>query len=369
MSLPVRTRTQDRIQLITTFLQGINATYSYQTPPNNNDETLESQAESTLRRCLVENHNRLNNLENHISNKPISSPPGNSSQGSYSTVLDTLEAHRGEISEQYTELENRFDNLERGVHDIGDQIGTINGKFEDVESDFINHVDEIDVKLSTAVSKLDDKLQVIEGDIKKDIYELRMEIELFGFYQRREAARTQNYALRRLYETVQHVPVRYAKPDGNIIFMYHDTATELSSWKRKKVGFYWDLHSERNHGELISLHQRYQIPLDRWAYDDETDADSDDLDPRPDPPSSLEEAVQRYRQKAVFALFEELGLNYARFKSQFKRATEITSKVKMKRQPDYDDLVGSARKQRQVQDDSTTEPIDSTDSMMSHDSS
>jgi hypothetical protein len=108
---------------------------------------------------------------------------------------------------------------------------------------------------------------------------------------------------------------------------------KVPTWPVQSVGYYWKMHERENHWKLIEAHQFYQLDFRHWALSNDGASDSShgtiDLDL---PVRTLEQAVAVYPDRAVMALFNELGLVYSRFQEQVERE-QLRPTVLQKRSP------------------------------------
>ena len=74
--------------------------------------------------------------------------------------------------------------------------------------------------------------------------------------------------------------------------------------------------------KLIKEHQFYSINYADWAFDHDGDVGEDEENIQSDPepgPQSMDDAVKKYRDRAVEVLFNELGLVYWSIHDQVMR--------------------------------------------------
>jgi hypothetical protein len=100
---------------------------------------------------------------------------------------------------------------------------------------------------------------------------------------------------------------------------------KVPTWPVRRVGYYWKMHNQKNYKKLVDAHLFYQLDFRHWALGDNDEASdnsyvTDDLDL---PVATLEQAVSKYPDRAVMALFNELGLVYSRFQEQVERNSYV----------------------------------------------
>jgi hypothetical protein len=112
------------------------------------------------------------------------------------------------------------------------------------------------------------------------------------------------------------------------------------------------MHNQENHQKLVDTHLFYQLDFRHWALNEGSDSsyETDDLDY---PATTLEQAVSIYPDRAVMALFNELGLVYSRFQEQVERQ-QLRPTVLQKRSP-KDTSSKLERRVKRPSDGSTTE--------------
>ena len=102
------------------------------------------------------------------------------------------------------------------------------------------------------------------------------------------------------------------------------------------------------------MHHFYQLDFRHWAFSNDEASDNsyetDDLDL---PVATLEQAVSMYPDRAVMALFNELGLVYSRFQEQVERQ-QLRPTVLQKRSP-QDTSSKLERPVKRLSNESTTE--------------
>lgn len=115
---------------------------------------------------------------------------------------------------------------------------------------------------------------------------------------------------------------------------------------------------------LIAEHQFYGINFRDWAClsGDESEYETEDEDE--DELQTLSEAVAKYPDRAVLALFNQLGLVYSNFREQFDRQKTLETAEPEKRALDANSATGfsslkrlATKKARNPSSGSTTEVI------------
>jgi len=110
--------------------------------------------------------------------------------------------------------------------------------------------------------------------------------------------------------------------------------------------------------KLVAEHKFYNINYKHWACRLEGNSDSDDDELAGSDPITIEEAVGRYPDRAVMALFNVLGLEYSRFRDQTlrdqSRREQHTTHEKRFRE---ESLTGRSIRKKRNSLGSTTEPL------------
>jgi len=117
---------------------------------------------------------------------------------------------------------------------------------------------------------------------------------------------------------------------------------------------------------LIAEHRFYEINFRDWAClsGDESERETEDEDEGEDEPQTLSEAVAKYPDRAVLALFNQLGLVYSNFQEQFDRQKTLETAEPEKRALDANSATSfsslerpATKKARNPSSGSTTEMI------------
>ncbi len=265
--------------------------YGHITPPSEHDD---SDCTRFIGCCLVElnleqqrYNERLQLIEKHTRGSPYSGP-------TFSSQNDKIEG----IWEEIGELKSKVDNIEDKVQDIEDKVQDIEDKLTSIEEKSQEQFETLQAEI---------------GDLETKVDSLETKFNKVMFEQDVWASRQRNSLASRLHQPVHLVGMSYMNADGKAVL-------KVPTWPVKSVGYYWKMHNRENHKKLIDAHLFYQLDFRHWALsDDEGSNDSymtDDLD---QPITTLKHAVSMYPDRAVMALFNELGLVYSRFQEQVER--------------------------------------------------
>jgi outer membrane murein-binding lipoprotein Lpp len=324
--------------------------YGHITPPNEEDD---SDCTRFIGRCLVEindeqrRHNeRLQTIEQHNRGSPYDGP-------TFSSQNDKIEG----IWEEVGELKSKVDNIEDKVQDIEDKLISANDKSDEQYNHLLAEIGDLESKVDSLESKVDsleskvDSLESKVDSLESKVDSLEVKFDKVMFEQDVWALRQRNSLASRFYQPVFLVGMSYIDANGRPVL-------KVPTWPVKNVGFYWKMHNRENHKKLIDAHHFYQLDFRHWALsDDETSDNSYETDDLDHPITTLEQAVLMYPDRAVMALFNELGLVYSRFQEQVERE-QLRSTVLQKRSP-KDTSSKLERRVKRPSDGSTTELVGS----------
>jgi hypothetical protein len=290
--------------------------YGHITPPNEHDD---SDCTRFISRCLVEL-----NEEQRRYNERLQVVEFNTNRGSqndettFSSIDDKVDAiweEIGELKSKVGNIEDKVLSIEDAVVKMKDDILEIDSKIDDSEACLIHSIEQLEKNVDGRFSDLESKVDLLEVKFDKVMFEQ----EVWGLRQR-------NGLADRLYQPVQLVGRSYIDADGKPVL-------KSPTWPVKSVGYYWKMHNSENHKRLVDMHLFYQLDFRHWALSNDEASDNsyetDDLDL---PVATLEQAVSMYPDRAVMALFNELGLVYSRFQEQVERQ-QLRPTVLQKRSP------------------------------------
>jgi outer membrane murein-binding lipoprotein Lpp len=298
------------------------------TPPNEEDD---SDCARFIGCCLVEL-----NKEQQQHDKRLQMIELHASRGSptFSSQNDKIDA----IWQEFGELRSKVDNIEDKVQDIEDTLTSMEEKNEERFDSLESKVDSLESKVDSLESKVDsleskvdsleskvDSLESKVDSLESKVDSLEVKFDKVMFEQEVWGLRQRNGLASRLYEPVQPVGMSYIDTNRKPVL-------KVPTWPVRSVGYYWKMHNQENHKKLIDAHLFYQLDFRYWALSDEASDNSYETDDLDLPVATLEQAVLMYPDRAVMALFNELGLVYSRFQEQFERQ-QLRPTILQKRSP------------------------------------
>jgi outer membrane murein-binding lipoprotein Lpp len=345
--------------------------YGHITPPSEEDD---SDCTRFIGRCLVELNEeqrrcneRLFDIE-HRRESPYDGP----TFSSQNDKIDGIWQEIGELKSKVDNIEDKVQNIEDAVAQVKEDIQEIDSKIDDSEaclirgieqleknvdgrfSDLETKVDSLETKVDSLETKVDsletkvDSLETKVDSLETKVDSLETKFDKVMFEQEVWSLRQRNGLADRPWQPVQPVGMSYIDADGKPVL-------KVPTWPVRSAGYYWKMHNQENHKKLIEAHHFYKLNFRHWALGDDGSNDSyvtDDLDL---PLRTLEQAVAAYPDRAVMALFNELGLVYSKFQEQFERQ-QLRPSVLQKRSP-KDTSSKSERRVKRSSDGSTVDLI------------
>jgi hypothetical protein len=224
------------------------------------------------RRCLLAARDQISKLQEQINETKLSiylsQESNNEAVPLHSSKFDSINVAITEMSENLGLVESRLEEIQAKVekldkdvtelkNSVDERAGSVSTEIGNVEyrlSAQINNIEKtfdarmcdiettlqnIDQAYRQGMRDMTENIYTVQREVKEDIYTVRTS-------QLISEAKQQNSTLTRLHQPVNPVGVRYRD-------VYRRLTFKTTTWKRRKVSYFWKLHNPKYCKELSNL--------------------------------------------------------------------------------------------------------------------